>query len=143
MSFVRYTVARSEIPASPTRVGSSQDFNLRLISLTRSRQVTRNESIALGGDQETVLFRGEGRWQFTSAAIQRGTTEFLQWREFLDSGEGGEQFSFDPYGSVGDSPADLRAVKLTSKGYTEQRVVRRGAGGGGDYFRFTATVREL
>ena len=73
-----------------------------------------------------------GRWHAAS-----------QMREFLDSVEGGELFEFDPYGTVGDSPADLRDVKITSKGYTETRSVQRGASGAVDFFSWSFTFREL
>ena len=143
MSFVRYTAARSLIQASPTRLGQEFDFQLRLRTMTQGRDVVRKESIALSGDQETVRFRGAKRWQATTAHVARGTTEFSQMREFLDSVEGGETFEFDPYGIVGDSPADLRNVKITSKGYNETRSVQRGAGGGVDLFSWSFSLREL
>jgi hypothetical protein len=143
MSFVRYTAERSLIPASPTRQGQSLDFQLRLRGLTAGRDVIRKESVALSGDQETIRFRGNKRWEAVTAHVLRGTTEFIQMREFLDSVEGGETFELDPYGTVGDSPADLRDVKLTSKGYTETRTVQRGAGGGTDYFSWSFAMREL
>ncbi len=142
MSFVRYTAIRSVIVASPTRQNQSFDMNLTLMRLDPSRKVTRREQLALGGAQETVYFRGERVWRCDTWPIARGTTAFDQMREFLDSVEGGEGFSFDPYGSVGDSPDALRTVKLTSKGYAEPRKVRRGDGGGADFFTWSFTMRE-
>ena len=142
MSFVRYTATRSVIVASPSRQNQQFDMNLELMRLDPSRKVERREQMALGGAQETAYFRGERIWRSQTRAIARGTTKFSQMREFLDSVEGGEGFSFDPYNQVGASPDALRTVKLTSKGYPEARRVRRGDGGGGDFFTWVFTMRE-
>ena len=136
MSWVRYTASRSVIVASPTRVGQQFDMTLTLATLDPGRKVERKEQIALAGAQETVLFRGERTWRVITIPIVRGTTAFNQMREFLDSVEGGEGFEFDPYGGVTDSPNDLRNVRLTSKGYSEARRVKRGGGGGADRVRW-------
>lgn len=143
MSFVRYTAQRSLIVASPSRLGQSYDFTLRLRTLTPGRFVDRKEQIAKSGQQETILWRGNKTWRATTAAVQMGTTEFNQMEEFLDSVEGGETFELDPHGQTSDSPNQLRNVVITSKGYQEPRRVRRGGGGGSDFFTWSFAMREL
>ncbi len=143
MSFVRYTAERSLIVASPTRQGQSFDLDLTLNDLQPARTVNRRENISLSGDQETIRFRGAQTWQASTTPIARGTTAFDQIREFLDSVEGGEAFEFDPYGGSTDSPDDLRNVRITSRGYSEARVVRQGDGGGVDSFAWTFAMREF
>lgn len=139
MAHVRYNATRSLVTGHAQ--GSQQFIDLTLESLTRQRRSQKAEQVALSGKTYTTYRYGSVLWACTTAP--RTWAQTLQMREFLDSVEDGVEFVFSPTSQYGDSPADLHQVVMDSDGYEERRSVRRGDGGGDDYFDFRFTLREV
>lgn len=128
--FVRYTVVRSELTASPTRIGTLQVLQVTLMRLDRTRRPQKRTNVALGGQQHTVYYRGDVLWALHHVPVFGNA--HLQLREFLDSVEGGETWELDPGDGTG-----YRDMWMDSKSYTEQRIVKTGGGPVGDSYGFS------
>lgn len=137
MACVRYTATRSVIAGHTA--GVAYELNLQLSDLERQRNPAREQAVSIGGRRETIYHRAEITWR--ARTIPLSLTEVAAMREFLDSVEAGEQFEFDPYGSAGS--ATYTNAKISSRGYTESRTVRRGDGGGGDFFALGFQLIEV
>jgi hypothetical protein len=87
--------------------------------LTRSAESINKSVRSLGGATETILHRRDVFWDINSGPISESALG--QWREFLASVEGGEQFSFDPSGVHG-APAAAFPVMLDMDKYQEDRL---------------------
>ena len=120
MARVTYTALRSlKAGVNPGTV-VTLDFNCEAIDReTTPKETTR---IALGGDYETRRERTDVSYAITVSPVLEAS--FDDFRQFLDSVDGGESFTLDPYGTAG-SPVLPVAVTLEKKGYKEQRVAHR------------------
>lgn len=139
MTAIRYTARRSI--SSGHSVDAVYELNLTCSDLTRSRQPVINGATALDGTDYSLRYRADVFWSVSLTPVN--LTDIALINEFLDSVENKEQFEFDPYGSVGDSPDAMRSVVIAGSGYTENRRVRRGDGGQNDLFIVSFRVREL
>jgi hypothetical protein len=133
--FVRYTVVRSELTESPTRLGTLQVLRVILSTMDRQRRAKKKVNTALGGQQRTVYYRGETVWKFAHTPVTGNA--HLQLREFLDSVEAGETWELDPGDGTG-----YRDMYIESTNYTERRVVKTGGGPIGDFYTFAWVGRE-
>jgi hypothetical protein len=133
--FVRYTVTRSDLTSSPTRIGTLQALQVTLKRLDRTRRPRTARNVALGGQTQTIYHRGETLWTFDHIPVSGNA--HLQLREFLDSVEAGETWELDAGDGLG-----YRDMLIESKTYTENRVVMTGGGPPGDSYTFRWQGRE-
>lgn len=120
MARASYTAKRSLMSGVNENDSITYDFELSVID--RQAKPTRKTQIALGGAQETLRERTEMFWNVTTVPVLESDIE--NFRQFLDSVDGGETFLFDPYGTLA-APVQVMACTLSSKGYTERRVSHR------------------
>lgn len=139
MATVNYKALRSII--SGHTVDVNFDLDLRIRDMNRSRSSIKSESRSQGGSSETVYQRADVTWELNTAVYLDGAP-LLNLREFLDSCEAGEQFQWSKYGKAGDSPDLSIAARLSSDGYTEQRVQKKGDGGAVDGYRLSFQIIE-
>ena len=132
---VRYFVIRSELTASPTRIGTQQTLRVILSTMDRIRRPMKQTNTALGGQTQTIYYRGDVLWAFSHTPVTGNA--HLQLREFLDSVEAGETWELDPGDGTG-----FRNMYLESTTYTEIRVVKTGGGPTGDSYTFNWRGRE-
>lgn len=137
MTAVTYTAKRSLIPGHSANTSYSMD--LLVVALPTSRQVSNERQEAIDGTRETIRLYVCEIWDIT-LAIAYGTRA-AQIKEFLDSVEDGEVFTFDPYGTA-NTPNNPLSAEIESKGYNRGREPR-GQGGATDGFRFSFQVRVM
>ena len=135
---VRYVASRSLIAGHTAEV--PYYMNLKLNKKDRQRQVNRERQEMLTGAVATTYHGGNDMWICATPALT--LTEAQQMREFLDSVEDGQQFTFDPLNAVGTSPTQYVNVVIETNGYTEKRF-DRGGDQTGDYFAFAWTMRVI
>jgi hypothetical protein len=87
--------------------------------VNRSRAVEANRRASQAGYRETWYVRGEVKWQITTIPLASSDQDAM--RQFLDSVEDGQTFTFAPYDASGDSPIDYRNVVIDGDGYDESR----------------------
>lgn len=137
MTAVTYIAKRSLIPGHSAN--TSYSMNLPVVSLPISRNVSNERQEAIDGTRETIRFYACEIWDIT-LAVMYGTAA-AQVKEFLDSVEDGETFTFDPYGSA-NTPVNPMSAEIDSKGYQSNRDPR-GQGGSTDGFRRSFQVRVM
>ncbi len=132
MSSVTYTATRSVVASHTAGNNYALDFSAG--KLDRKSKTARKTHTSRGGQSETLRYRQTITWDITTTRISGANMPLL--REFLDSVDGGEVFTFDPYGTAAapDNPVNC---KLDSNGYSETRH------GGTDSFRVSFRVREI
>ncbi len=140
MTAIRYVASRTI--RSDHSAGTQYEVDVLTRDLDRQVKPQAHASQAMDGTTEGVLEKMHVYWHVTTAPLTGAWAQLLQ--EFLDSTVNSETWELDPYGSAGDSPGDMRAVvREAPAGYRERRRVRKGDGGGSDYFAFTFVAREL
>lgn len=137
MTAVTYTARRSLIPGHTAN--TSYSINLPVVSMPVARQVTKERQQSLDGTRETIHFYSCEVWD-VSLAVMYGTAA-AQVKEFLDSVENGEVFTFDPYGTA-NTPNNPLSGEIESDGYNKTREPR-GQGGANDGFRYSFQVRVM
>jgi len=136
---IQYEIARSVAPGFT--LGTFHTFMPAARDKDRSRKASRKRVISLGGRAVTTYYHGATTW--TVQTTPQSATNAAIMQMFLDSVEDGQVFWFDPIYAPGHSPNALRAVVLDGDSYSEDRKVRRGAGGGSDMFVFEFKMREV
>lgn len=121
MARVSYTALRS-LKAGVTS-GNAIDFDFDVSATDRETKVERKDQVAFSGLQETSKERTEELWRVTTIPVLEA--DFDDFRQFLDSCDGGEIFTFDPYGTLASPVAVKTNCVLDSKGYKEKRVSQR------------------
>lgn len=137
MQAVRYEARRSLV--SGHTEGGLYTLNLSLTDCDRKRDTERKQQSSLSGKVYTTYHRGDTVWTCETAPVRGAARD--QMREFLDSVEDGQVFSFDPYHWGGVSPDDMRPVVIQSDGYTESRYIMLGSDTS-DWFKFRFIMRE-
>lgn len=94
------------------------------MDFTASRIQRRHQTInkiprAIDGTQEVLRYRGDVLYDVTVNEVPHATMPL--WREFLESVDGGEQFTFDAYGTIA-SPDNAEFCVMDTNAYTEQRI---------------------
>jgi hypothetical protein len=135
---VLYTAARSVI--SGHTAGNSYTLDLALREKDRKRRVKKDIAESLDGHVFTTYHHGRVSWSIKSRPLT--LTETLAWREWLDSVEDGQLFSFDPDFAAGASPHHYRGVILEGSQYSEQRV-ESGTSQADHRFVFSVELREV
>ncbi len=101
--------------------------------LTPEDRIIKNSWRALGGNEETLLDRIETVWNLTTDWIREAELEF--WQEFTASVAAGEQFTFDPYGTIAVPDAPLTVA-------LENKAIRWARAGSKKIFTVSLTLRE-
>lgn len=132
---IRYTAKRAlDTTSSPIHTsGTEYTFDVVLKELNYSRKVESNVATSLSGVTQTTYYRTDVMQQVETVPVTGSTLRSL--REFLASVEAGERFEFD-------DGSGFAQFKIDGS-HTESRVVRRGDGGGNDYFTFRWTQRAI
>lgn len=137
MTAVSYTAKRSLIAGHT--VNTVYYLDLPVVSMPIQRNVDRERQQSLNGNRETITFYRCEIWD-VSLANMSGTLA-AQVKEFLDSVEDGEGFTFDPYGSA-NTPNNPLPAEIESTGYNSDRTPK-GQGGANDYFRRSFQLRVM
>lgn len=137
MTAVTYTARRSIIAGHAINVAYSIDLNVIDMPIDREPQVTIQRT--LDGQEEAIRFHAVELYNVSLAL--HTAAQIAAIKEFLDSVEAKETFTFDPYGSANVPVSPLTAT-IDSGGY---QLVRnpRGQGGANDDYRTTFRVRVL
>jgi hypothetical protein len=148
---VQFTAARDLTGNHEAGDGVSLSFSAA--ELTPGREISRSVQIAIGGKRESLLHNSLRTWSVTTEPLALYTLDAMQ--EFLGSTEGGESFTFEPWGYDSGPALDLDfvtprlriaesvAVTMTSEGYQLQRLIGEGTGGADDWYQVNFTVKEL
>lgn len=98
------------------------DFDFDATAIDRSARSIKSSSRSLSGKTETLRDRTEVFWNITMKPLPEANIE--DYRQFLDSVDGGETFTLDPYGTSA-APISPVACILESRSYTEKRQSHR------------------
>lgn len=109
-------------------------YEFQAQELTRSAEIARRQSKSLSGVVETLRYRREGFWQVELTPIPKA--DLPRWREILHSVDGGEGFTFDPYGTIAVPDKPL-SCDLVADSYVERRESYS------SYFTIAFRVREV
>lgn len=137
MTAVTYIARRSIIPGHSINVSYSIDLNVIDMPIDREPNVTVQKT--LDGQEEAIRFHAAEFYNVVLSVHSAGQIAAI--KEFLDSVEAKEIFTFDPYGSA-NTPVAPISVTMDSNGYQLQRQPR-GQGGANDDYRTTFRVRVL
>src|SRR5690606_19493240 len=102
----------------------------------RSVVTEKTAQTSEGGNMEVLKHRSEVTWDLTFEPVSGSKLDQL--REFLDSTEGGEQFTIDPYGTA----SQPLAVKRIDNGYSEEPFMRQGRQDR-DFFVVSIQVKQV
>ena len=131
MSAVSYIAQRSLTGGA--LAGDPVDIDITLQQLDRSGGWKGKSNLSRDGSEERVVDRYEARWRITT--LPKKTAEFSAIRQFADSVLDGQEFTFDPYGTIA-APVDPRTVVCETTSYSEARVQV-------DYLSVSLVLREV
>jgi hypothetical protein len=138
MAYVVYQASRALVPAHI--VGVDYELALTISDLIRpSGGDLKEMPQAIAGNVETLFFGEVRTWSVTLAPVR--ISEAAIYYEFLRSTADGQEFTFDPYGSVGHNIAVMQVVRADD-GYTEASFQREGRNGSTDWVTLGFQVRE-
>lgn len=120
MASVSYTAKRS-LRAGVT-LNDPIDYDFEVSAVDRSTKPIVGQKTSLSGWQETVRDRTDELYKVVTIPVLE--SDFDHFRQFLDSVDGGEFFTFDPYGTNA-VPVQAMNCVLAMKGYREKRVSQR------------------
>lgn len=130
---VTYTASREIMSGHSS--GTQYDFIFSFISSDAKANPIKDSSIALDGSTVTTYWRTDNIWNITTKAYQRGTSDYNQMIEFLNSVIGGETFTLDEYGTV-PSP-DTPITCILEGGFDRSRLEFT------TYFTFSFSIRQI
>lgn len=113
-------------------------LELGLAAADRQRAGLVKEVVAIGGGRETLYQRDEVTWSVVTVPIASSSLAAV--REFLDSVEGGESFTFDAYGTIAVPDNPVTVYRIPGP-IAEQRAIKTGSGAG-DYRAFAFAMVE-
>jgi hypothetical protein len=76
--------------------------------------VISSENVSLGGQAETIVSRSENIFEIVTEILAASVVS--DWREFIDSVEGGEGFVVDPDGTSGSPVSPVNCVMVKGSG---------------------------
>jgi hypothetical protein len=120
MAAVSYIAKRSLIGG--VSVDDPIDLDFSVSKIDRSTKPVVGSMTSLSGWQETMRDRTDVFFAVLTLPVL--AADFDDFQQFLDSVDGGELFTFDPYGTIA-VPVDAQQCILASKGYKEKRVSQR------------------
>lgn len=98
------------------------DLDFSVSQIDRTTKPIVGSMTSLSGYTETQRDRTDVF--FAVATLPVLEANFDDFRQFLDSVDGGEYFTFDPYGTIAVPVGAVNCV-IASKGYKEKRVSQR------------------
>ena len=129
MAAVSYIALRS------LRAGVTENdpinYDFEVSAVDRSTKPQTGSQTSLSGWQETIRDRTDELYKITTVPVLEA--DFDHFRQFLDSCDGGEHFTLDPYGTIA-VPVQAMNCILVGRGYKEKRVSQR-------YLSVTFTAR--
>lgn len=139
MAYVIYQASRALAPAHV--LGTEYELSLQIVDLARpTGGDLKATPQSISGNIETLYF-GEVRvWGLTLAPVR--VSDAAIYYEFLRSTADGQEFTFDPYGSVGSNVLTMQVVRGDS-GYTDTLFQKEGRGGHSDWVTLGFQVREV
>jgi hypothetical protein len=138
MASANYTAKRSIAAGHQVNLGYSIELPLMSTNpgVRRTRRVETTKS--LDGNVETLYYGRDLMIEIMLAPFRWSEHPYL--REFLDSTEDGQVFSFDLYGTVATPKQPIQVVR-DDDGYNEERWLALGQDGSEDYFTLSIKVR--
>lgn len=140
MAWATYTARRDLAPLHFT----STEYTIPL-ALTQEGFVPRHVDLKvrnemLTGRVETIYHGRKRIWHVILEPVEEGDAALI--REFLGSTADGQQFSFDPIGSI-DAPVREMLVVREDDGATEDPWMRAGDPAGTDLVQFSFDIRQV
>ena len=129
MASVSYVAKRSL--RAGVSVDDPIDYDFSVSAVDRQAKPKVGKQTSLSGWTETIRDRTDEMYKITTVPVLEA--DFDHFRQFLDSCDGGQYFTLDPYGTNA-VPVQAMNVILESKGYKEKRVSQR-------YISVSFTVR--
>lgn len=113
MAVFNYTAVRAIAPGHI--VGGAYSVTRGMRTQDSTNTTVKSQSKSLSGKTQTVVDRRETSWSMSTLQIAEGTTEYFEFREFVESVDEFESFSVDVDGG-GFQPA------IITQNYTRARV---------------------
>lgn len=137
MTSVTY-VARRSLVAGHT-INTSYSLRLHVVDMPVSRNVNKTKNESLNHTSETIRLGAYEVYDVELAIADSATAANI--KEFLDSVEDGQEFTFDPYG-LPNAPHNPLEAEIESTGYNRQRF-KKGQGGANDASKTSFSVRVI
>lgn len=138
MGWASYTARRELAPQHIAEVVYEIPLVLTQDGFESISKDLREMQKSISGKVETLYYGSEKIWSVTLEPIN--DEESLLIREFIESTADGQEFQFDPYGSV-DAPRKMMVVKRNDDGAKETIFLRAGDPGGADAVQFSFEIR--
>lgn len=92
-------------------IGESYSLDIDHSELSQTDEIIADTSRSYGGNRVTIIEDEETKWRCTTNTLE--DLELDKFREFLNSARG-EEFTFDPYGSVASSYQPFTGILLSN-----------------------------
>lgn len=113
----RFTITPVRSLAAGYTAGVPVDIEIGMESIDWDPNPVKSENVSLGGARETIADRLEIRYSVKTVAIALASRAL--WRMLVNSIALGEEFVFDPEGTVASPTSDLGTFKLDGKANEE------------------------
>lgn len=133
MPSITYTALRSVQPGHT--IGLNYSFDFQPMQLDASTNTVANVSKSISGKVQHVIEHRDKLIDVVTDYYATSEAMFLNFREFLESVDEFETFTFDRYGTVA-SPVDPKQVELTQNYKSERLSVL-------ETYRFVFSFREI
>lgn len=117
MANVTYTALRNI--SSGHVSGTEYPLDFTASRLQRSVRTNNRTPTSLDGSTEVIRYASKVTWDVVVNELEEA--DMPQWREFLESTDGGETFDFDAYGTD-FVPDNVLLCELDTNRYTESRI---------------------
>ncbi len=138
MAWASYTAKRELAPSHVADAVYEIPLNLTQDGFESISKDLREMQKSLSGKVEILYYGSEKIWSVTLEPVS--DEDSLLIREFIESTADGQEFQFDPYGSI-DAPRKVMAVKRNDEGAKETVFLRTGDPGGTDAVQFSFEIR--
>jgi hypothetical protein len=140
MTAIVYTALRELVSGHTASTSYAMDLRCTAGYPRRTTNVGADEQRSVNNSREVLLHFAQLQWEVQ--VLTRTAGELLQLREFLASTMGGEQFTFDEFGSVAVPGAGVPAAR-TALGWDERRIPSSGASISDEAALVTFTIERL
>jgi len=126
--------------AAYTQEGQSYSIDLKTTTKNRSTNTIKKDSVTLSGKMQSIVHRDDNEWNIGTKLMHRTETtnhiNLHQFREFIYSTRGSEQFTYDPYGTVASEDEPIIVLRLGAQTSEAEEPFT-------DYFRASIKLREV